>query len=62
MKQYWMVEEDLSWIDWIKVGTVIDRAITKRICVTCTTQTSFGQFVNAKGSESYNDWAKAKLF
>jgi hypothetical protein len=28
-----MVEEDLSWIELIKVGTVIDKAITKRICI-----------------------------
>jgi hypothetical protein len=26
-----MVEEDLSLIDWIKLGAVIDMAITKRI-------------------------------
>jgi hypothetical protein len=29
MKHYWMVEEDLSLIELIKVGTVIDMAITK---------------------------------
>jgi hypothetical protein len=50
MKQYWMVEEDLSWIDWIKVGTVIDTAQPKLASI------------NGKGSESYNDWAKAELF
>jgi hypothetical protein len=26
-----MVEEDLSLIDWIKLGAVIDMAITKQI-------------------------------
>jgi hypothetical protein len=46
-------EEDLSLIDWIKLGTVIDMAITMQICITCTTQTSF---INHKGSESCNDW------
>jgi hypothetical protein len=39
-----MVEEDLSWIDWIKVGTVIDKAITKKIRITCKGPTSFGYF------------------
>jgi hypothetical protein len=44
MKQYWMVEEDLSWTELIKVGTVIDKAITKQICITCKGPTSFGYF------------------
>jgi hypothetical protein len=51
-----MVEEDLSLIDWIKLGAVIVMAITKPFCITCTTQTSF---VNHKGSESCNDWDEA---
>jgi hypothetical protein len=38
-----MVEEDLSWIEFIKVGTDVDTANTKRICIHCTTQSSFGQ-------------------
>jgi hypothetical protein len=48
MKQYWMVEENLSWIELIKVGTVIDKAISKRIFITCTTQTSFVYFQKGK--------------
>jgi hypothetical protein len=37
-------EEDLSLIDWIKLGTVMDMAITKRISITCKGPTSFGYF------------------
>jgi hypothetical protein len=44
MKQYGMVEEDLSSLELIEVGTIIDMPITKRICITCTTQTSFVYF------------------
>jgi hypothetical protein len=48
MKQYWMVEEDLSLIDLSEVGTVIDMAITKRICMTCKGPNSFGYFPKDK--------------
>jgi hypothetical protein len=48
MEQFWMDEQDL-WSIWlVKHCTLYQKAIKRRIGITCKAQTSFGQFQKTK--------------